>query len=736
MARSHPIHHPIFPAWPPERETTDLDGAKVAVMITAFRIGPILTDTILSALDQVHVSPVAVLLVVDGCPEVETTRAISDRFLAAYPGLFQTLWLENGGVSRARNQGLKWLLDRYPDLDAIYCLDGDDLISRTAIASSLLALHTARASDPGRKFGWAFDNKLHFGDDHTYIETSERFRPTAYLAANLSQPSCLYAADMFREGILWDEDMRTGIEDWEYWLAAIEAGWEGVYNPRDLLYYRRLMGNRSSVNRMNDSYNIPYMHKKHAGLLTPRAVLADEQANTPRYAFGLPGDPAFQITTDPALPGQTLEVAEVINALGGRLQRAAPGAYIYDPYAPDILCLIAPEQREILAREGLLRGLLMAAETYFSQGVGVVECVAETLRPSQIEVAGRDSCFIFAKASPAETDLAPSTARGFFIVRLSRICRAGGGGRVSPGELYGKSARLLIRTGAAPALNAQKVDYGAVAALATRLNAHDAYRAESRVGTAQQRGKRFYVTATQISNHAQLTKAALGTLSLFPVANCPDLTRVAVILPPGGLAGRAGLAVQQIADRLGERGRISLFAPDHRLPGVPPRLKGRIEDLVSLSPWTRQVSTDPHSHSLGVPDWFNMNGTFVSLMAGLFAPYDCVLSFALNVFAPVLLRLKALGVHTVALEADAEAAAPHALMTPFNAKIANLPDDPVAALPLASAVHRIVCNSDSRASAIASVGFPLNRIDTTLGPLLDHLDGIAMARQPCEKAAE
>ena len=96
---------PIDP--PCEPDLSMLAEARVAVMITAFRIGPVLSDTILSALDQRHVRPVAVLLVVDGCPDTETTRAIAERYLAAYPGQFQVLWLENGGVSRARNRGLQ-----------------------------------------------------------------------------------------------------------------------------------------------------------------------------------------------------------------------------------------------------------------------------------------------------------------------------------------------------------------------------------------------------------------------------------------------------------------------------------------------------------------------------------------------------------------------------------------------------------------------------------------------------
>ena len=91
---------------------------------------------------------------------------------------------------------------------------------------------------------------------------------------------------MFRRGVFWDEGMRQGIEDWEFWYSAIAAGFHGVFNPDTSLRYRRLAGNRSSLNRSKDHLTKRYMRTKHKALLAPVPPAGVGGAGSP--ALGLP----------------------------------------------------------------------------------------------------------------------------------------------------------------------------------------------------------------------------------------------------------------------------------------------------------------------------------------------------------------------------------------------------------------------------------------------------------------
>lgn len=687
-----------------EGDLAALAEARVAVMITAFRIGPVLTDTILSALSQQHVNPVAVLLVIDGCPETETTRAIAQRYISAYPGLFQVMWLENGGVSRARNRGLQWLLDRHPKLEAIYCLDGDDLISTTAVATGLLALREAQARQPARRFGWVVSNKMNFGDDYNYIETPERFRPASYLSVNLSQPSCLYNAEMFRQGLRWDETMRSGVEDWEFWLAAIAGEFEGVFNPRDLLYYRRLMGNRSSVNRRNDAYNIPYMRRKHASLFRAQAVLSDEQDTAPRFAFGAPDADPFELTTDPAAPGRPLPLYTARNALAARLQRGAAEAYVYDPYAPDLFVVMDDDLRARLLDAGLLRGLLMAAAEKLSQGGAIVEGLILPLTQAQRAVAGPGDAFLSSDAAAPRPEHA---RRSFFVIRPTVFC-APDGAVTGPERLAQQARRLRLHSDALPDCATHGHTYAELQRLIRQLSASDSSGDEGRLGQAQTRSNRYYLSSHHIARHSSLTEKAIGTGPLFPQLSASGHRRAAVVLPPEGATPAAIRLLKKLADHLGDAGRISVFGMGTHLPGLARQLPGAIENVTALAPWLAGIDA-PQAHSVGVPRWEALDAGILNRLAGLLAPFDEVIVFEMAMFAPVMLKLRGLGVSTVACEPDRPG---DALPPPTEAPAtARLSDDPVAALNYAAAYDRIICTSTERADLLSGLGYPLSRID-------------------------
>jgi len=331
------------------------------MVITTFKIGPVLTDTIHSMLDQQDVDIAGLALVIDGCPYVESTLAICRRYARAFEGLFHYIWLDNGGVSRARNRGVKWLMERFPDIEGVFMLDGDDLLTPNSASTSLEYLIHAGTDPDGRHPGWIYMDQVQFGHNAAALRYPRKFYPTRWLGSNLTQPSCLISRDMFEAGIFWDEDMRQGVEDWEYWYSAIHQGFAGINNPNAYLKYRRLTGNRSSLNRSKDGLTKDYMRRKHADMMTVRQFFHNEQRHFPRWAFALPGSD-WRLTSDPEIEGEIVGWARFVDAISYRFAQPDHRAYIFDPYFPDLVASIDPADEAVLKATGLLAGVLFEAE--------------------------------------------------------------------------------------------------------------------------------------------------------------------------------------------------------------------------------------------------------------------------------------------------------------------------------------------------------------------------------------
>ena len=341
---------------------------KVSVVITAYKIGPVLSDTIHSVLSQQEVEFGNIVVVVDGCGYTRTTRNTLSRFSRGHKGLVHFIWVDNGGVSRARNIGARWILEYQPDTDGIYYIDGDDLLNPLAITKSVTALRQAQAVTPDENIGWTYCNQNQFGDGAPSLEYPRNTAPTMWLSNNMSQPSCLIDRKMFDAGVFWDEDMRQGIEDWEYWLTAIEAGFIGT-NVRDVyLKYRRLTGNRSSLNRANDAITKDYMRRKHKALYTAAFFLDNEHARFPRWAYSHNDSPmTFDVGTDISLPMVTRDHEYLRQALGYRFSIGKIDTTILEPYFPDMIAFISPYDAQCLNDLKMSQSTLREMESIVSK---------------------------------------------------------------------------------------------------------------------------------------------------------------------------------------------------------------------------------------------------------------------------------------------------------------------------------------------------------------------------------
>ena len=77
-----------------------------------------------------------------------------------------------------------------------------------------------------------------FGDEH-WTWKPERCDLPALLARNTINGAALVKRAAFEAVGGYDESMRNGCEDWDFWLRLVEAGYPGAIIPEVLFYYRR-----------------------------------------------------------------------------------------------------------------------------------------------------------------------------------------------------------------------------------------------------------------------------------------------------------------------------------------------------------------------------------------------------------------------------------------------------------------------------------------------------------------
>lgn len=111
--------------------------------------------------------------------------------------------------------------------------------------------------------------------------------------------------------MFFDEAMRQGYEDWEFWLQALEAGFRGAPCGDFGLQYR---ARRESMVRDSDRDGdaiIAKMQVKHKRLFTPQALLREEHAHAPRFCIIDSGHQQYAMTSIPGAAASAGEATDV-----------------------------------------------------------------------------------------------------------------------------------------------------------------------------------------------------------------------------------------------------------------------------------------------------------------------------------------------------------------------------------------------------------------------------------------
>lgn len=201
--------------------------AAVEAVVTSYNQGALLLEA-LDSLCRQTVQPSRILLVDDGSTDAASLAVLAQIEAGPTPVPVQVLRRPNGGVSAARNTGI-----RAARAEFVLVLDGDDRLC-PAFLEKTRNLLCARP-EMAAASAWM----------HTFGVLDAVVRPSGGGLSDFLARNCCPATHLLRRSAWarcggYDETMRAGFEDWEFFLSLLETRPDARIGivPEPLLEYR------------------------------------------------------------------------------------------------------------------------------------------------------------------------------------------------------------------------------------------------------------------------------------------------------------------------------------------------------------------------------------------------------------------------------------------------------------------------------------------------------------------
>jgi glycosyltransferase involved in cell wall biosynthesis len=196
------------------------DQGLVSIVVPCLNSGATLGETLSSALAQTW-TDVEIIVVDDGSTDLATLATLKNL-----PERVRLLREEHSGASGARNRGIRAARGEF-----VLPLDADDLIEPDYVARSVAVLR--QRPDVGIVYCHA--------DRFGAVEGPWRLPDwslEAMLVDNIIFVSALFRRSDWESVGGFDESLRRGAEDWDFWLRLISLGREVVQLEETYFHYR------------------------------------------------------------------------------------------------------------------------------------------------------------------------------------------------------------------------------------------------------------------------------------------------------------------------------------------------------------------------------------------------------------------------------------------------------------------------------------------------------------------
>ncbi|WP_157933065.1 glycosyltransferase family A protein [Roseovarius salinarum] len=360
-------------------------------MVPSFGYASLLPEMASSILAQQCDVGFRAVLVDDGDPD-PTLVELCEYYAAAEPDVFHYLRpRRNGGLSATRNRGIEYLLEYYPSIEMVMFPDADDRMLAAFIQKSYERFVTARseADSQGQKLGWVFEHPNIFGEPGRMTRLT-RHSTLWNMVGATQMPSSALSAEMYREGLRYDETLVWGGEDWEFSIRALNAGFTGVYSSDQGFHWRRRPGSMSSSQQQNKArgHNRTFIKLSNKPMFQRDYVWARLQQENPSFCVLSPGG----FSTANSVSG----LADLVNGAPNPASFAQLGAQLNNSLVhPTDPC---PQSYYVVDRDGSgaplapaehLSSILLWSEYLMARGFSVSHVVADAASVPRSPVLAR-----------------------------------------------------------------------------------------------------------------------------------------------------------------------------------------------------------------------------------------------------------------------------------------------------------------------------------------------------------
>ncbi len=469
---------------------TDCD---VVVIIPLYRQPALFSEAIASVLAQEAAPSYRIIVVLDGCVYPQSLES-ARLWARAHAPQVVVLAQPNGGLAAARNAGIRFALQAWPRCRALFFLDADNRIGPHFLRRACDALDAAPP-----EVGWIYPDFDLFGVAGAW-STAGSHHLLQHLTENVCDAAALVRREVCEAGVAFDETLRGGFEDWDFFLRAASAGFRGAHLPQAGFSYRRRPESMLSEARRDRAALLSALRTRHKALYAPRSILALEEREAPRFALF---EPEMAVAClDPMAPPPAGGHDALIERLAAAQE--APGRQ----HAPAITVFAAPGVLPVLRRAGLLRGVLTHAERLLEAAPAV--CLSLGASPDGL--------------LSLKPDFQPKAEQAALLVLRSKALA----------EAATKPLSGLPARGLAALLPGPVPPPGGALAIAeeTAQRLGEALRARPRSRVWRPDGRIPRAEAA-----ARVAQSALRAWPLLPLAPRPDRRDIAFVTPVFGLGG-------------------------------------------------------------------------------------------------------------------------------------------------------------------------------------------------------
>lgn len=226
---------------------------KVTVVVPCYNQAKYLDEALQSILKQTHENWECII-VNDGSPD--NTEQIAQQYVEK-DDRFKYFYKENGGLSSARNFGIEKSNSNF-----ILTLDSDDKYDSSFIEKALVIFD--QYSEIGVISSWI----LRFKDDKEIAIIKANGKTLEdFLFSNACNGTSLFRKKCWLEVGGYDENMKKGYEDWDFYIRVCNKGWQVYVIPECLFFYRQhSFSMRLDAYANHDIAIKKYLYSKHKEL--------------------------------------------------------------------------------------------------------------------------------------------------------------------------------------------------------------------------------------------------------------------------------------------------------------------------------------------------------------------------------------------------------------------------------------------------------------------------------------